>query len=193
MSEGVELKACPKCGEIPKMGYACGEYFIMSTSNTSKLCLCDKYAEMHSNEELEAERWNGLCDVVFPYFKEYEENIAMLQKSLENAHDEATKDFCHFLIDRSEGGVISICDLPELLVEWGALPEVEGYTAKADNSRDAKRRRRGRRDGESDAAALMRILRTLKTWLKRSREIPYIQRPTAWALYHAWREEDCRK
>lgn len=32
--------------------------------------------------------------------------------------DEAVKAFSKFLIDRSEGGVISVADLPELVIVW---------------------------------------------------------------------------
>ena len=43
----------------------------------------------------------------------------LLQEELEKAHDEAVKDFAHFLIDKAKGGCIEICDLPDLVVEWG--------------------------------------------------------------------------
>lgn len=38
----------------------------------------------------------------------------------ENAQDEAVKDFCHFLIDKAENGIIEIYMLPDLVVEWGS-------------------------------------------------------------------------
>lgn len=52
-----ELKPCPKCGKVPKIGYACGEYFIMSEDDECPICGLD-FGEMHSNEEMEIEAWN---------------------------------------------------------------------------------------------------------------------------------------
>lgn len=42
------------------------------------------------------------------------------REACENAQDEAVKDFCHFLIDKSENGSIAINELPDLVVEWGS-------------------------------------------------------------------------
>lgn len=42
------------------------------------------------------------------------------REACENAQDEAVKDFCHFLIDKSENGSIAIDELPDLVVEWGS-------------------------------------------------------------------------
>lgn len=56
MSE--ELNPCPKCGEVPMIGYACGEYFIFHASKTVGTCMCSSFTEMHSNKELEIEGWN---------------------------------------------------------------------------------------------------------------------------------------
>ncbi len=28
----LDLKPCPQCGEVPEIGYACGEYFILPIS-----------------------------------------------------------------------------------------------------------------------------------------------------------------
>lgn len=57
MSE--ELKPCPQCGEVPMIGYACGEYFILPVSKTVGTCVCSSFTEMHSNEEREIEAWNN--------------------------------------------------------------------------------------------------------------------------------------
>lgn len=40
------------------------------------------------------------------------------REECEKAHDEAVKDFSHFLIDKAEGGNIEIAELPDLVVEW---------------------------------------------------------------------------
>ena len=53
-----ELKPCPKCGEVPQIGYACGEYFIFSESVPFDACICSSFHEMHSSEKQETEVWN---------------------------------------------------------------------------------------------------------------------------------------
>lgn len=52
-----EIKTCPKCGEIPTIGYACGEYFIFPTKKNYN-CLCDSFSEMRASKEQEIEAWN---------------------------------------------------------------------------------------------------------------------------------------
>lgn len=52
----IELKPCPKCGRVPMIGYACGEYFIVG--NVADCPVCDGFTEMHSSEETEIEAWN---------------------------------------------------------------------------------------------------------------------------------------
>ena len=42
------------------------------------------------------------------------------REAFENAHDEAVKDFSHFLIDKAKDGCIEISELPELVVEWSS-------------------------------------------------------------------------
>lgn len=42
------------------------------------------------------------------------------REECEKAHDEAVKDFSHFLIDKAVGGSIAIDELPDLVVEWGS-------------------------------------------------------------------------
>lgn len=49
----------------------------------------------------------------------YRQENRVLQEELEKAHDEAVKDFAHFLIDKAKDGSIDICDLTDLVVEWG--------------------------------------------------------------------------
>ena len=52
-----ELKPCPKCKVPPKIGYACGEYFVYGEDHNCQYC-GDAFAEMHSSEVLEIEAWN---------------------------------------------------------------------------------------------------------------------------------------
>lgn len=40
-----ELKPCPQCGEMPEIGYACGEYFILPTSKAIGACVCSSFTE----------------------------------------------------------------------------------------------------------------------------------------------------
>ena len=40
------------------------------------------------------------------------------RESFEKAHDEAVKDFSHFLIDKAKDGSVDICDLSDLVAEW---------------------------------------------------------------------------
>lgn len=57
-----EIKPCPQCGEVPTIGYACGEYFIVPTSKAVGACVCGSFNEMHSSEEREIEAWNRRAD-----------------------------------------------------------------------------------------------------------------------------------
>lgn len=52
----IELKQCPRCGNTVKIGYVCGEYFIMSCNK--KDCVCNHFFEMHSSEVQEISAWN---------------------------------------------------------------------------------------------------------------------------------------
>lgn len=40
------------------------------------------------------------------------------REECEKAHDEAVKDFSHFLIDKAKDGSIDVDELPDLVVEW---------------------------------------------------------------------------
>lgn len=51
------------------------------------------------------------------------ERVELMQAELEKAHDEAVKDFCHFLIDKADGGSISVDELPDLVAEWRKFPK----------------------------------------------------------------------
>lgn len=51
------------------------------------------------------------------------ERAELMQAELEKAHDEAVKDFCHFLIDKADGGSISVDELPDLVAEWRKFPK----------------------------------------------------------------------
>lgn len=48
-----------------------------------------------------------------------EEKIDLLQAELTKAHEEAARDFAYFLIDKAVDGNVSVCDLPDLVIEWG--------------------------------------------------------------------------
>lgn len=56
------LKPCPKCGEIPEIGYVCGEYFIFPVSKCVGTCICSSFTETHSSKELVIEAWNRRAD-----------------------------------------------------------------------------------------------------------------------------------
>lgn len=139
--EKVELDDCPLCGQTPLLGYACGEYFIMPLKEIVGCCVCSSFTEMHSSEELEAERWNKFCELFNKGTSSLKEEISKLQtekhdletqlainkgamrayrEAFENAHDEAVTDFSHFLIDKASDGSIDICDLPDLVAEWSS-------------------------------------------------------------------------
>lgn len=52
-----EIKPCPKCGEVPTIGYACGEYFILPISKAIGTCVCSSFTKMHASKEQEIEAW----------------------------------------------------------------------------------------------------------------------------------------
>lgn len=54
----MKLEPCPNCGEVPEIGYACGEYFIFPVSKCVGACVCSSFLEMHSSEEQEIDAWN---------------------------------------------------------------------------------------------------------------------------------------
>ena len=54
-----EIAPCPQCGEVPKISYACGEYFIFSQSKSRHNCFCSDFLEMHSSIEWEIKAWNS--------------------------------------------------------------------------------------------------------------------------------------
>lgn len=141
---------------------------------------------------LSAEEINKTTEV-FGCAIEMIERAELMQAELEKAHDEAVKDFCHFLIDKAEGGSIAVDELPDLVVEWGSPSRKSAGVKKEVNEAFSGSHKGKGKVRESDAVALLRIVRSIKAKLKRAREIPYIQRPYAWALYHVWREEDCKK
>lgn len=51
-----ELNPCPKCLAIPRLGYACGEFFIIGGAEGCPVC--DEITEMHSSEAQMIESWN---------------------------------------------------------------------------------------------------------------------------------------
>ena len=52
-----ELKECPACGKIPKIGYACGDYYVYGGDDDCPGCGLT-FTEMHSSEVREVEAWN---------------------------------------------------------------------------------------------------------------------------------------
>ena len=52
----VKLKPCPRCGVPPRVGYACGEYFIYGEDPDCPIC-GHNFTEMHSNEGEEIKAW----------------------------------------------------------------------------------------------------------------------------------------
>lgn len=57
-----KLKPCPKCGEVPEIGYACGEYFVFSTNKVTGVCVCSSFCEMHASRKQEIDAWNRRDD-----------------------------------------------------------------------------------------------------------------------------------
>ena len=53
-----DVLPCPECGEVPLIGYACGEYFVLPLSKPVGTCICSSFYEMHASEEREIEAWN---------------------------------------------------------------------------------------------------------------------------------------
>lgn len=52
-----EMLPCPECGEVPQIGYCCGEYFVYGEDPKCPYC-GHAFTEMHSSELLEIEAWN---------------------------------------------------------------------------------------------------------------------------------------
>lgn len=51
------LDDCPSCGGKVKIGYACGEYFIMPKSGEG--CkVCGHFTKMHSSEQQMTKTWD---------------------------------------------------------------------------------------------------------------------------------------
>lgn len=53
------INACPVCKNVPKLGYACGEYFIAGTDGNCTGCGTNGFGVMHSSPDLEIEEWNN--------------------------------------------------------------------------------------------------------------------------------------
>ena len=56
-----QLKPCPVCKKIPRLGYCCGEYFIAGDDPDCPGC-GTAFAEMHSSPQLEIDAWNRRAD-----------------------------------------------------------------------------------------------------------------------------------
>ena len=59
-ANNANLNPCKVCGNIPKMAYSCGEFFIIGHDLNCKGCgLRGKFRTMHSNADQEAGDWNA--------------------------------------------------------------------------------------------------------------------------------------
>ena len=56
-----KLKPCPICRTVPKIGYACGEYFVSGDDDDCPGCGF-AFTEMHSSEQQMREAWNRMAD-----------------------------------------------------------------------------------------------------------------------------------
>lgn len=56
----MNIKPCPNCNKVPTLGYACGEYFIIETSNADDNCLCRSFNDMYASKDCEILAWNSL-------------------------------------------------------------------------------------------------------------------------------------
>lgn len=52
-----ELKPCPICKKTPKIGYACGEYFVSGDDDDCPGCGF-AFTEMHSSKKQMIDAWN---------------------------------------------------------------------------------------------------------------------------------------
>lgn len=57
-SNELQLKPCPICRVPPRIGYACGEYFISGQNPACPIC-GDAFSEMHTCMHMEIEAWNS--------------------------------------------------------------------------------------------------------------------------------------
>lgn len=57
----MQINPCPRCKEAPSIGYACGEYFVLS-SKIIGMCACSSFYEMHASEEQEIQSWNSYVE-----------------------------------------------------------------------------------------------------------------------------------
>lgn len=53
-----QLKPCPICRVPPRIGYACGEYFISGQNPACPIC-GEAFTEMHTCMHTEIEAWNS--------------------------------------------------------------------------------------------------------------------------------------
>lgn len=53
-----QLKPCPICRVPPRIGYACGEYFISGQNPACPIC-GEAFTEMHTCMHMEIEAWNS--------------------------------------------------------------------------------------------------------------------------------------
>lgn len=51
-----QINRCPVCNTTPRVGYACGEYFIIGHKDCR---CCGNFFEMHSSEDAEIDSWNS--------------------------------------------------------------------------------------------------------------------------------------
>ena len=83
-----ELKPCPQCGEIPEIGYCCGEYFIFHPSKVVGMCFC----AFKSTFPLPVADLHKACSVCkwFPpkYSTDYKEIVQHLVNLLEIRYED---------------------------------------------------------------------------------------------------------
>ena len=63
MPNKAKVKACPECGEVPMIGYCCGEFFVFHPSKVVGTCFCASFSEMHSSEVQEIDAWNRRVEI----------------------------------------------------------------------------------------------------------------------------------
>lgn len=55
--EALQLRLCPQCRRVPRLGYCCGEYFVAGEDPDCPCC-GTAFTEMHSTPKLEVDAWN---------------------------------------------------------------------------------------------------------------------------------------
>lgn len=80
------LARCPACGFIPKIDYACGEYFVVGSHTDCPVC--DDFSEMHSSEVAEIEAWNKRAKM------DQLKNVIICIGKMSSSHSACIAAFC---------------------------------------------------------------------------------------------------